>query len=111
MRAQEYAQVSCGKEEFLDQLRLGHILEPVCLALFGNSVIGEGADQNRCAGAQYLQDQLPLEDGRCGMFVTPPKNMDEYFTSLSERKSLLLRDQGMEKLLHGTVRSLLAEHD
>ena len=27
------------------------------------------------------------------MFVTPPKTMEEYFTLLSERKNLLLRDQ------------------
>ena len=112
VRAQEYAQVSCGKDEFMDQLRLGHILEPVCLALFGNSVIGDGADQNRCAGAQHLQDQFPLEDGRCGMFVKPPKDIDDYFTSLSARKSLLLRDhEGWKNSCTEPFVSLLAEHD
>ena len=87
------------------------ILEPVCLALFGNSVIG-GEDQNRCAGAQHLQDQFPLEDGRCGMFVTPPKDIDEYFASLGARKSLLLRDhEGWKNSCTEPFASLLAEHD
>ena len=112
VRAQEYVQVSCGKNEFLDQLRLGHILEPVCLALFGNSVISDGEDQHRCAGAQYLQDQFPLEEGRCGMFVTPPKTMDEYFTSLSDRKSLLLRDhEGWKNSCTEPFSLLLVEHN
>ena len=112
VRAQEYTQVSCGKEEFLEQIRLGHILEPVCLALFGNSVVSDGKDQNRCAGAQYLQDQFPLEEGRCGMFTSPPKTMNEYFSFLCERKSLLLRDhEGWKNSCTDTFSSLLSEHD
>lgn len=112
VRAQEYTQLSCGQNEFLDQLLLGHILEPVCLALFGNSAVWGGEDQHRCAGAQHLQDQFPLEEGRCGMFVTAPKSVEEYCRTLSDRKSLLLRDhEGWKNSCTEMFSSLLAQHD
>lgn len=111
VRAQEYTQVSCGRDEFLEQLQLGHILEPVCAALFGNSVVWGGEDQDRCAAAMHLQDQFPLEEGRCSMFVSPPKTLEAYFTHLAERKSLLLRDdEGWKNSCTEVFASLLCEH-
>ena len=110
--AQEYVQLTCGTEEFLEQLKLGHMLEPVMLALFGNSVVWGGEDHYRCAGAQHLQDQFPLESGRCGMFASFPKTVEEYVQNIVDRKNLLLTDaEGWKNSCTEVFSSLLVEHD
>jgi hypothetical protein len=112
VRAQEYVRLSCGQDEFFDQIRLGHVLESVYIALFGNSVVWGGEDRYRYAAAQFLHDQFPLEAGRCGMFLEPPKTLDEYLQTLTKRKNLLLRDEeGWKNSCTDIFSSLLSERE
>ena len=92
VRALERVQVSTSRSEFIDSMNLGHLLEPVFIALFGNTPIHNGVDGYRCSQAQILQDDWDLESGRSSMIHSPYKSKKEYIEQLIERKFLLKRD-------------------
>jgi len=62
--ARDSITISCSRDELLDQLNLGRLLEPLFYALFSNSAICSGSDSYHSNASQLSMDKMNLCTGR-----------------------------------------------
>ncbi|MEC7983620.1 MAG: glutamate-cysteine ligase family protein [Myxococcota bacterium] len=113
VRALERVQVSVSQAELVERFNLGHLIEPVFLALFGNAPIHSGEDSYLCESGTQMQDSWPLDDlGRHSMRTSALKGQNEYIEEIMQRRFMLRRDaQGWLEPGEGAAWLALQEED